>query len=80
MYLREETLFLLCSKEEANHAEELQVGRVHLDLTQGAVEEVYGQIEGLCLKMQHLLAGNNQAFEIKTKKQKQKKQTQSLKQ
>ncbi len=62
-YLREETLFLLCSKEEANHAEELQVGCGHLDLTQGAVEEVYGQIEGLFLKMQHLLVGNKQGIQ-----------------
>lgn len=57
-YLREETLFLLCSKEEANHAEELQVDCGHLELTQGAVDEVYGQVEGLFLKMHHLLVGN----------------------
>lgn len=42
MYLREETLLLLCSKEEANHPEELQVGCGHFDLMQGAVEKVYG--------------------------------------
>lgn len=63
MYLREETLLLLCSQEEADHAEELQVGGGHLDLTQGAVEKVYGQIEGLCLEMDNLLVGNKQGIQ-----------------
>lgn len=58
VYLREETLFLLCCKEQANHAKELQVGRGNLDLTQGAVEKVYGQVQGLLLEMQQLLEGS----------------------
>lgn len=59
-YLRNETLFLLRSKEEANHAEELQVDCGHLDLPQGSIEEVYGQVESLLLEMHHFLAGNKQ--------------------
>lgn len=62
-YLRQEALFLFCSKEEANHPEELQVGCGHLDLLQGAVEEVHGQIEGLSLKLHHLLASNKQCIQ-----------------
>ena len=57
-HLWEEALFFLCCKEEANHTEELQVGCSHLQLSQGAVEEVYGQIEGLFLEMYQLLVTN----------------------
>lgn len=46
-YLREKTLFLLGCQEEANQAQELQVGSRHLDLAESTVEEVDGQVERL---------------------------------
>lgn len=41
-YLREGTLFHLCSNEEANTGQELQVDCGHFNLTEAAIEEVYG--------------------------------------
>lgn len=61
-YIREQTLFFLRSEEEANHAEELQIDRGHLDLTQGAVDKVNGEVEGFILEMQALLVEMESVF------------------
>lgn len=54
--LWEEALLFLRSNKYANHTKELQVCGGHLELSQGVIEEVNGQIEGVFLEVQQLLA------------------------
>lgn len=56
-YLWEATLLLLGSQEEADHAQQLQVGRGHLDPAQRLVEQVDGQVQGVRLETHHVLVG-----------------------
>lgn len=64
VYLGEKRLLLLCSEEEANHPQQLQVGCGHLHLTQAAVEKVDGQVEGLRLERHHVLFRSGRTFRI----------------
>lgn len=56
-YLWEATLLLLCSQEETDHPQQLQVGRGHLDPAQRLVEKVDGQVQGVRLETHHVLVG-----------------------
>lgn len=53
--LGEEALFFFGSEKKADHAEQLQVVSGHLDLTQGTVQQMYGQIQSLIMEMHQLL-------------------------
>lgn len=57
VHLWETTFLLLGSQEEADHPQQLQVGRGHLDPAQRLVEKVDGQVEGVCLETHHVLVG-----------------------